>query len=85
MIKYFDILHQKSDIYSFSVIIAELSSGKPPLSLALAICNGLKPEFGEGTLNLSCKNEIEESGYKGKEIKAAFKEADKENTQYLNF
>ncbi|GET65589.1 uncharacterized protein OCT59_027461 [Rhizophagus irregularis] len=26
--------------------VAELSSGKSPLSLALAICNGIKPEFG---------------------------------------
>jgi len=45
-----------SDIYSFGVIMAELSSGKPPFykkkhdtSLALAICNGLRPEFGKGT------------------------------------
>ncbi|EXX68448.1 uncharacterized protein OCT59_016039 [Rhizophagus irregularis] len=45
-----------SDIYSVGVIMAELSSGKPPfynkkhdLSLALAICNGLRPEFGKGT------------------------------------
>ena len=45
-----------SDIYSFGVIMAELSSGKPPfydkkhnLNLALAICNGLRPEFGKGT------------------------------------
>ncbi|GBC46710.2 kinase-like domain-containing protein [Rhizophagus irregularis DAOM 181602=DAOM 197198] len=37
-------------------LIYELSSGKPPfydkkhdLSLALAICNGLRPEFGKGT------------------------------------
>jgi hypothetical protein len=36
--------------------MAELSSGKPPyynkkhdLGLALAICNGLRPEFGKGT------------------------------------
>jgi hypothetical protein len=49
MIKYIDILYQNSNIYSFSVIIAELSYGKPPLSLALVICNGLKPEFGKGT------------------------------------
>jgi serine/threonine protein kinase len=45
-----------SDIYSLGVIMAELSSVKPPfynkkhdLSLALAICNGLRPEFGKGT------------------------------------
>ena len=45
-----------SDIYSFGVIMAEVSSGKPPFhkrkhdaSLALAICNGLRPEFGKGT------------------------------------
>jgi len=45
-----------SDIYSFGVVMAELSSGKPPfynkkhnLSLALAICDGLRPEFGKGT------------------------------------
>src|SRR5436190_1189014 len=45
-----------SDIYSFGVIMAELSSGKPPFHkrkhdgcLALEICNGLRPEFGKGT------------------------------------
>jgi serine/threonine protein kinase len=45
-----------ADIYSVGVIMAELSSGIPPfynekhdLSLALAICNGLRPEFGKGT------------------------------------
>ncbi|EXX68329.1 hypothetical protein RirG_106200 [Rhizophagus irregularis DAOM 197198w] len=99
--------------------MAELSSGKPPfynkkhdLSLALAICNGLRPEFGKGTpefykkLAYKCmsanpnerpaaeelkkifgfwdsfitgsENNKEKYGYKGKEIKAAFEEADKE-------
>ncbi|CAB4430490.1 unnamed protein product [Rhizophagus irregularis] len=45
-----------SDIYSFGVIMTELSSGKPPFhkrrhdtTLALEICNGLRPEFGKGT------------------------------------
>src|SRR5437667_5118784 len=45
-----------ADIYSFGVVMTELSSGKPPFykrkhdaSLALAICNGLRPEFGKGT------------------------------------
>ncbi|GES80899.1 kinase-like domain-containing protein [Rhizophagus clarus] len=40
----------------FGVIMTELSSGKPPFyerkhdtSLALAVCNGLRPEFGNGT------------------------------------
>jgi serine/threonine protein kinase len=55
-----------SDIYSFGVIMAELSSGKPPfhnrkydLNLTLEICNGRRPEFGKGTPDiykkLSCK------------------------------
>jgi serine/threonine protein kinase len=45
-----------SDIYSFGVIMTEISSGKPPfynrkhdINLALEICNGLRPEFGKGT------------------------------------
>src|ERR1051325_1039504 len=45
-----------SDIYSFGVVMFEFSSGKPPfykrkhdISLALVICNGLRPEFGKGT------------------------------------
>jgi hypothetical protein len=108
-----------SDIYSFGVIMAELSSGKPPFynrkhdaSLALDICNGLRPEFGKGTpeiykkLAYKCMNansnqrptaeELyniisywfdcirtnnpaeEKYGYREKEVKAAFEEADKE-------
>ena len=108
-----------SDIYSFGVIMAEFSSGKPPFhkrkqdtSLALEICNGLRPEFGKGTpeiykkLAYKCMNansnqrptanelysildfwndsfndyyqKKEKFGYKGKEIKAIFEEADKE-------
>ncbi|GBB85374.1 hypothetical protein RclHR1_11920005 [Rhizophagus clarus] len=100
--------------------VAEFSSGKPPfynrkhdISLALVICNGLRPEFGKGTpeiykkLAYKCMNanssqrptaeelhnimyfwyeclneeyyqEKEKYGYKGKEVKAAFEEADKE-------
>ncbi|RGB28967.1 hypothetical protein C1646_672830 [Rhizophagus diaphanus] len=45
-----------ADIYSFGVVMAELSSGKPPLynkkhnlSLALSIYNRSRPEFGNGT------------------------------------
>ncbi|RGB37011.1 kinase-like domain-containing protein, partial [Rhizophagus diaphanus] len=48
-----------SDIYSFGIIMAELSSGRPPFykrkhdtTLALEICNGLRPEFGKGTPEL---------------------------------
>jgi serine/threonine protein kinase len=107
-----------SDIYSFGVIMVELSSGKPPFynrkhdtGLALKICNGLRPEFGKGTpeiykkLAYKCMNAnsnqrptaeelrsiisywydcirwnkvTEELGYKGKEVKAAFDESDKE-------
>ncbi|GES76120.1 kinase-like domain-containing protein [Rhizophagus clarus] len=109
-----------SDIYSFGVIMTEFSSGKPPfynrkhdVSLALDICNGLRPEFGKGTpefykkLAYKCMNanssqrptveelhdiisfwdkclneefyqEKEQYGYKGKEVKTAFEEADKE-------
>ena len=103
-----------SDIYSFGVVIAELSSGKPPfykrkhnISLALEICNGLRPEFGKGTPEIYKKlayrcmdanpnqkptaeelydilyfwrfcDDEENFGYKGKEVKAIFKEANKE-------
>ncbi|CAB5361016.1 unnamed protein product [Rhizophagus irregularis] len=112
-----------SDIYSFGIIMAELSSGKPPFhkrkhdtTLALEICNGLRPEFGKGTpeiykkLAYKCMNansnqrptaselkdilefwfysnspnsfrkylEEKNFGYKGKEIKAMFEEANKE-------
>ncbi|EXX64175.1 uncharacterized protein OCT59_016059 [Rhizophagus irregularis] len=103
-----------SDIYSFGVIMTEISSGKPPFhtrkhvnSLALEICNGLRPEFGKGTPEIYKKlahrcmnadpnqrptaNELyeildcwyeyydnEKYGYKGKEVRIAFEEADKE-------
>ncbi|RGB32996.1 kinase-like domain-containing protein [Rhizophagus diaphanus] len=108
-----------SDIYSFGVIMTELSFGKPPyynrkhdISLVLEICNGIRPEFGKGTpeiykkLAYRCMSAIpnqrptaaelydildswydsskggyqnkEKFGYKGKEIKAIFDEADKE-------
>ncbi|CAB4433013.1 unnamed protein product [Rhizophagus irregularis] len=114
-----------SDIYSFGVVMAEVSSGIPPFhekkhdySLALKICNGLRPKFGKGTPEIYKKlahrcmnanpnqrptaNELseilcywydylkyyqnykdnekynEKYGYKGKEVRNAFKEADKE-------
>jgi serine/threonine protein kinase len=45
-----------SDIYSFGVIMIEISTGKPPYGnvphnekLALAICNGLRPRIAKGT------------------------------------
>ncbi|RIB13729.1 kinase-like domain-containing protein, partial [Gigaspora rosea] len=45
-----------ADIYSFGVIMTEISSGKPPhggvphdASLAIEISNGLRPKFGRGT------------------------------------
>src|SRR5437763_6672431 len=45
-----------SDIYSFGIIMVEISTGKPPYgsvphdeNLALAICNGLRPRVAKGT------------------------------------
>ncbi|GBC39478.1 uncharacterized protein OCT59_011822 [Rhizophagus irregularis] len=46
-----------ADIYSFGVMMTELSSGFPPYfnksmsetTLALSICDGLRPDFGKGT------------------------------------
>src|SRR6266498_4069224 len=45
-----------SDIYSFGIIMVEVSTGKPPYGnvphdekLALAICNGLRPRVANGT------------------------------------
>ncbi|RIB05358.1 kinase-like domain-containing protein [Gigaspora rosea] len=47
---------QEADIYGLGVIMAEMSNGKRPYEawtinndLALAICNGLRPEFAFGT------------------------------------
>jgi serine/threonine protein kinase len=108
-----------SDIYSFGILMTELSSGNPPfcnekhdISLALSICKGLRPEFGKGTPEIYKKlaykcmsansnerptadelheifqywissirddtDEEEKFGYKSKEIKKMFEEADKE-------
>ncbi|GBB99983.1 hypothetical protein RclHR1_00370024 [Rhizophagus clarus] len=46
-----------SDVYSFGIIMVEVSTGKPPYGnvphdekLALAICNGLRPKVAKGTL-----------------------------------
>ncbi|EXX73523.1 Cdc15p [Rhizophagus irregularis DAOM 197198w] len=45
-----------SDIYSFGIIMVEVSTGKPPYGnvphdekLVLAICSGLRPNVGKGT------------------------------------
>ena len=45
-----------SDVYSFGIIMIEISTGKPPYGsvphdekLALAICNGLRPRVAKGT------------------------------------
>ncbi|RIB23025.1 kinase-like domain-containing protein [Gigaspora rosea] len=45
-----------ADIYRFGIIMAEISTGKPPHynieydeELAIRICNGLRPEFAKGT------------------------------------
>ncbi|RIB30326.1 kinase-like domain-containing protein [Gigaspora rosea] len=45
-----------ADIYSFGVIMAEISTGRPPHynieydeALAIKICNGLRPELAKGT------------------------------------
>src|SRR6266542_2354636 len=50
------IYTKASDIYSFGMIMAELSSGKPPFydkkhdfGLSLEMYSGLYPEFGKGT------------------------------------
>ncbi|GBB89042.1 hypothetical protein RclHR1_01570014 [Rhizophagus clarus] len=72
---------KSSDIYSFGVIMAELSSGMPPfyerkhdVGLALDICNGLRPEFGKGTpdiykkLAYKCMDANPEQRPKAKEL-----------------
>ena len=45
-----------ADIYSFGIIMAEVSTGRPPHYdieyhewLAIQICNGLRPEFAKDT------------------------------------
>lgn len=45
-----------ADIYGFGIIMAEMSTGERPfdgydfdISLAVKICNGLRPEFAQGT------------------------------------
>ena len=45
-----------SDVYSFGILMTEISTGKPPYGsvshdtdLALAICNGLRPRVAKGT------------------------------------
>jgi serine/threonine protein kinase len=45
-----------SDVYSFGIIMVEVSTGKPPYEsvphdekLAIAICNGLRPRVAKGT------------------------------------
>ncbi|CAB4433014.1 unnamed protein product [Rhizophagus irregularis] len=80
-----------SDIYSFGVVMAEVSSGKPPFykrnhdnNLALKICNGLRPKFGKGTPEIykklahRCMNANPNQRPKGKEVRNAFEKADKE-------
>ncbi|GBB88705.1 hypothetical protein RclHR1_15270006 [Rhizophagus clarus] len=82
---------QSADIYSYGVIMAELSSGKPSfynkrhdINLELAICDGLRPEFGKGTpefynkLAYKLSASYEKFDHLKEELIAAFAETDKE-------
>src|SRR5688572_13055225 len=49
-------MEDASDVYSFGIIMVEVSTGNPPYrsvshdeKLAIAICNGLRPRVAKGT------------------------------------
>ena len=83
-----------SDIYSFGVVMAEMSSGKPPFydrkhdwSLSLAVCNGLRPEFGKGTpefykkLAYRCMNANPDQRLTASELKDILESSNVEDNQ----